>query len=158
MKFKVDIQNVIDDDSFPDRFHIQRWVNETLDSEIDQAELCLRVVDAIEIQNLNLRFRHKDTPTNVLSFPAELPEELFKQKPFLGDIILCSEVIQREAEEQGKLLEAHWAHMIIHGILHLLGYDHIDDKDAETMEALEIKLLDKFGYTNPYQAVEDKHD
>lgn len=114
--------------------------------------LTIRVVDEAESQALNNEYRGKDKPTNVLSFPFEMPEGLpvGALPPMLGDLAICAAVVQREAQQQLKDADAHWAHMIIHGVLHLLGYDHIDDDDAEIMEALEIELLAGLGYTNPY--------
>ena len=101
---------------------------------------------------LNLQYRGKDKPTNVLSFPSELPEEVLdnlKREP-LGDIIICVPVVEAEAIEQGKTTTAHWAHLTIHGILHVLGFDHIDDDEAEEMEGLEIQALQSLNYANPY--------
>jgi probable rRNA maturation factor len=114
----------------------------------NEAELTLRITDSAEVQQLNKTYRDKDQSTNVLSFPADLPPEL--NIPLLGDIIISAEVVEQEALEQGKSSEAHWAHMVIHGTLHLLGYDHIDDNDAEAMESLETQLLSQLGYANPY--------
>jgi probable rRNA maturation factor len=115
----------------------------------DEAQLTIRITDEAEIQELNRTYRHKDKPTNVLSFPFEAPPGV--EIPLLGDIIICAAVVAREAGEQGKPLQAHWAHMVIHGTLHLLGYDHIDETEAEQMEGLEITLLAGLGYANPYQ-------
>ncbi len=115
------------------------------------AEVCFRIVDKNEIQTLNHLYRTKNTPTNVLSFPSERPKDIPQKSFYLGDIILCAEIIQEEALEQNKAIEAHWAHMAIHGLLHLLGYDHIQDKDAHVMETLEIQLLEQLGWTNPYE-------
>jgi len=106
-------------------------------------------VDAAESQALNRRFRGKDRPTNVLSFPADLPPEL--ELPLLGDLVVCREVVEAEAAEQGKPAEAHWAHMVVHGTLHLLGYDHETAEGAEAMEALEAEILSEFGWPDPYQ-------
>ena len=111
-------------------------------------ELSLRIVDPEESQNLNKQYRGKDKPTNVLSFPADLPD--FIESPLLGDLVICANVVATEAAEQQKELEHHWAHMVVHGCLHLLGYDHIDDTDAEEMEALEIEILARLNIANPY--------
>jgi probable rRNA maturation factor len=118
-----------------------------VDAEIP-LELSLRIVDAQEIRALNKRYRGRDTATNVLSFPAELPPGL----PFrhLGDIIVCAAVVRDEAVAQNKRSEAHWAHMLVHGTLHLLGYDHEDDEEAQIMEALEAQALARLGWPCPY--------
>ena len=110
--------------------------------------LSIRVVDKNESAELNLRYRNKQGPTNVLSFPAELPEHL--KLPLLGDLVICAPLITEEAQQQGKPELAHWAHMVIHGTLHLLGYDHQNEADAELMENHEITILQNLGYTNPY--------
>ena len=112
----------------------------------------LRFVSSTESQELNHKYRHKNAATNVLSFPAELPASLLaslESEP-LGDIVVCPEVVETEAEQQAKQLQDHWSHMLIHGFFHLLGYDHQNDADAGKMEALEIKCLKKLGIKNPY--------
>ena len=133
----------------PAMTRLQRWVEAALPAASADAEIGLCIVDEPESQALNLRYRGLDKPTNVLSFPAELPTEL--NLPLLGDLVVCAPVVAREATEQGKQLEAHWAHMLVHGTLHLLGYDHINDADAEQMEALETDILTSLGYPDPYQ-------
>lgn len=105
-------------------------------------ELTIRIVGAQESQALNHQWRGRNKPTNVLSFPGEFQ--------VLGDLAICAPVVAREASEQGKAPRAHWAHMVVHGVLHLLGYDHEDDRDATAMEAREVKILEQFGYGNPY--------
>lgn len=109
------------------------------------ASLSIRVVGTAESRRLNRTWRGKDKPTNVLSFPAPAT-----QSPLLGDLAICAPVVAREAREQGKSAQAHWAHMVVHGVLHLLGYDHELDRDAAVMEARETALLANFGYANPY--------
>ncbi len=107
-----------------------------------------------EIQQLNYQFRDKDQPTNVLSFPMQLMDEVVIDEmnmTMLGDIALCATVIKQEAQAQGKSIESHWAHMVIHGMLHLQGFDHTEQAQAEAMEQLEITLLDQLGFANPYQ-------
>lgn len=137
------------DADLPDAAALRRWVEAALPAARADAEVGLCIVDEPESQALNLRYRDLDKPTNVLSFPAELPAEL--NLPLLGDLVVCAPVVAREAMEQGKPLEAHWAHMLVHGTLHLLGYDHINDADAERMEALETDILTSLGYPDPYQ-------
>lgn len=116
----------------------------------EDCEFTIRVVANQEIQELNRLYRHKDKPTNVLSFPfdVDLPEG---EAVLLGDVVIASCVVAEEAKAQGKTLEAHWQHMIIHGLLHLLGYDHITDDEAEEMEGLEIEILHALGFDNPYE-------
>lgn len=148
MNLCLDIDNV-SGRSVPRDEALQRWVAAALATRADAAELSLRIVDSGEIAALNQRYRGKDYATNVLSFPADLPPEL--DLPHLGDIVVCAEVVEREALEQHKTSDAHWAHMIVHGTLHLLGFDHIDDADAAEMEALEIEILRTLNFPNPYQ-------
>ena len=99
--------------------------------------------------NFNQTYRNKSGPTNVLSFPCELPEGV--PNDWLGDLVICSAVVEREALEQGKSPAAHWAHMVVHGLLHLQGYDHVEESEAEVMEAKEIAILERLGYPNPYE-------
>ena len=130
------------------------WV-ESLASEIEEAsELVIRVVDANESQKLNKTFRDKDCPTNVLSFPADI--QLPEGPTILGDIAICLPVVKREADEQSKRFDQHFAHMVVHGCLHLMGYDHEDEDDADQMEAKEIGILENLGYPNPYLSQEQK--
>lgn len=119
-----------------------------MQSEQESSEVTIRIVDEAEMTELNETYRHKSGPTNVLSFPFDAPIEL--EVKLLGDIVICASVVNKEAKAQGKSSDAHWAHMVVHGILHLQGYDHIEDDEAEVMEALEINLLQQLGYTNPY--------
>lgn len=135
----------------PSRSKIQRWINVGVQDLSYSTEVCLRIVGKQEIQTLNNTYRKKDKPTNVLSFPSELPEIIPQETRYLGDIILCAEVIREEADDQKKSLDAHWAHMVLHGLLHLRGYDHIEDHEAVIMETFEIKLLEQLGFSNPYE-------
>ena len=132
----------------PDDGSFERWVAAALDGRRDEAVVSLRVVDAEEGRALNAQWRGRDAPTNVLSFPAELPEEV--GLPLLGDLVLCAPVVAREAAEQGKAVDDHWAHLVVHGVLHLLGMDHQDDSEAEAMEALEREILTALGIADPY--------
>ncbi|MGB0966019.1 MAG: rRNA maturation RNase YbeY [Litorivicinus sp.] len=129
-----------------------RWASgELLDLPAlpEQTELSIQVLDDTAVQNLNREFRGKDVPTNVLSFPYEAMPGI--DVPLLGDIVLCAPVIAREAAEQGKNLHDHWAHMLVHGVLHLRGFDHIRDDEAEEMEALERAILSAHGVSDPYE-------
>ncbi len=132
---------------------LQLWVNTALETAgfMKAAEITLRFTTNEEVQNLNRDFRDKDKPTNVLSFPFDVPEFLQDEEPTLGDIIIAMPVIEDEAKEQQKTVEDHLAHMTIHGTLHLLGFDHIEDEEAEEMENLEIQILAKLGIRNPYE-------
>ena len=137
-----------EDEDIPDTEAVQRWA--------EQAWLCdddvitsVQIVSDGEMRELNNTWRGKDRPTNVLSFPMQSPAEV--EPKILGDLALCAAVIKAEASEQHKPLQAHWAHMIVHGMLHLQGYDHADDRQAEAMEALEVRILDQLGFENPYR-------
>ena len=136
------------DDDVPEPALLQAWATAAYLDKAD-AVASMMVTTSEEIQQLNNQYRHKDMPTNVLSFPMQLPEETGMH--FLGDIALCASVIKREAEEQSKTKLFHWAHMVVHGMLHLQGYDHIEDAEAEEMEKLEIEILNKLGFDNPYK-------
>ena len=149
LTLELDLQIACDSaPGLPSQAQFQCWAAAALTGRRQEAELSIRLVDEAESQSLNRDYRGKDKPTNVLSFPAELPAEL--ELPLLGDLVVCRQVVEREAAEQNKAAHDHWAHMIIHGTLHLLGFDHIDDDDAERMETLEIVLLGQLGIDNPY--------
>jgi probable rRNA maturation factor len=124
------------------------WVQSVIDFNGEAFQVSIEIVDKNTSQDLNKTYRNKDKPTNVLSFPLDLPE--FVEEILIGDLAICAEVVAEEAKKQNKILDHHWAHLTIHGCLHLLGYDHIDDKEAEEMEAIEIKLLKQLGIENPY--------
>ncbi|MBB3229042.1 putative rRNA maturation factor [Luteibacter sp. Sphag1AF] len=130
----------------------RRWVAAALAGARRRkpAELAIRIVDAEEGQSLNLQYRGRDYATNVLSFPADLPPGL--NLPLIGDLVICAPVVSREAGEQGKPEAHHWAHLTVHGVLHLLGYDHEVEAEADAMEALETKILAGLGISNPYEA------
>lgn len=127
-----------------------RWIQSVADQQQRDLALTVRIVGEAESQQLNRQYRHVDRPTNVLSFPFETPPGFAGNDPFIGDLAICLPVILREAREQSKPTEHHWAHMAIHGTLHLLGYDHETDTDAEHMEALETRLLAEHDIPDPY--------
>ncbi|EMI2317037.1 rRNA maturation RNase YbeY [Providencia rettgeri] len=137
-------------DGLPSEALFERWLAAVLPKFQAQSEVTIRIVDEAESHHLNLTYRGKDKPTNVLSFPFEAPPEI--ELPLLGDLIICRQVVEQEAIEQQKSAEEHWAHMVIHGCLHLLGYDHIEDDEAEEMESLETETLAELGYDDPYLA------
>ncbi|SDU18403.1 rRNA maturation RNase YbeY [Halopseudomonas salegens] len=147
MTVELDIQRATEITPQPDDAKLLLWAKLAL-REHPGSELTIRLVDADESRALNHAYRGKDAPTNVLSFPAELPPEL--EIPLLGDLVICVPVVDREAGEQGKTAEQHWAHMVIHGCLHLLGHDHTDDVEADLMESLERQLLSELGIPDPY--------
>ena len=147
MSIELDLQLAGEWEGVPERDDFEKWVVAAL-QEREEAELTIRVVGRRESRELNSTYRQKDSETNVLSFPAELPEGI--DLPLLGDILICAPLVAEEAAAQGKALHDHWAHLAIHGVLHLLGYDHVADEDAEEMEALEISLLESLGIGNPY--------
>ena len=152
----IDVEIVSDDGAIPSIDEITLWVQRALGAvpqAPQDAELAVRVVDAQEMQSLNCEHRRKDVPTNVLSFPmGEIQGLPAAAGSFLGDIVVCASVVSREAAEQDKPLNDHWAHMLVHGTLHLLGYDHQIDSEAAKMEALEQRVLAQHGVPNPYRA------
>lgn len=134
----------------PDKSQFQRWLDGVIPQFQEESEVTIRLVDEAESHDLNLTYRGKDKPTNVLSFPFEEPPSI--EMPLLGDLVICRQVVEQEAQEQDKPLESHWAHMVVHGSLHLLGYDHIEDNEAEEMETLETEIMLAMGYEDPYIA------
>lgn len=151
MSNHIDLQLACDETEVPSLELFQRWTDIALTSVTNQEfELTIRLVNIDESQQLNSQYRQKDKPTNVLSFPFEVPDGI--ELNLLGDLVVCVQVVEQEAKEQHKRLFDHWAHMIIHGCLHLLGYDHINDADADEMEALEIKILADLSINNPYES------
>jgi len=143
-----------DENHLPAESDFQRWLEAAVTPFQPESEVTIRLVDEAESNELNLTYRSKDKPTNVLSFPFEAPPGI--ELPLLGDLIICRQVVEQEAAEQGKTVEAHWAHMVVHGTLHLLGYDHIEDEEAEEMEALETEIMLALGYPDPY--ISEKED
>lgn len=146
---ELDLQIASDTADLPSETQFRSWCEAALRQRSADSELTIRLVDEPEGRELNHTYRQRDYATNVLSFPADVPDEML-DIPLLGDLVICAPVVAREALEQGKTLEAHWAHMVIHGCLHLLGYDHIEDEEAEEMEALERELLADLGHPDPY--------
>lgn len=145
----LDLQQACESDiGLPPESDFQRWLEAVLPQFQEESEVTVRLVDEAESQQLNHTYRGKEKPTNVLSFPFEAPPGI--ELPLLGDLIICRQVVEREAVEQEKSLEAHWAHMVIHGSLHLLGYDHIEDDEAEEMEGIETEIMLALGYPDPY--------
>ena len=146
MRLTLEVQRA-GDHRAPDDELLRAAAEAALAGRRDTAELCLRIVDEAESAALNARYRDKSGPTNVLAFPcdAAVPE-----LPLLGDLVVCAPVVAAEASAQGKAVEAHWSHLVVHGVLHLLGFDHIGDHEAETMEAEERAILARLGYPDPY--------
>lgn len=134
----------------PSASKIKQWARTALRHKRRKGELTIRLVSKAEIQALNKTYRQKDKPTNILSFRSELPDNIPLQFPLLGDLVICSEIVNEEARQQDKALDAHWAHIVIHGSLHLLGYDHETEVDAVQMEGKETRLLKALGFKNPY--------
>lgn len=149
---RVLVQRAVKPAWLPGTAAIRRWAAAAAGAGRG-GEITVRIVDEAESAALNQRYRGKTGPTNVLSFPAELDVPLpGDEPPPLGDIVVCAPVVEREAAEQGKTLEAHFAHLVVHGALHLVGYDHEEDADAEIMEAREREILAEFGFGDPYEA------
>lgn len=146
---QIDVQYAVSAEGIPAAELIRQWVAQALPADRAAAELTVRIVDEAEITALNRQYRGKDGPTNVLSFPYEQIPGI--AAALLGDVVICAPVVASESVAQDKPLEAHWAHMVIHGVLHLLGYDHHNDGEAGRMEATETKLLAELGYASPYE-------
>ncbi|OQS56162.1 MULTISPECIES: rRNA maturation RNase YbeY [Actinobacillus] len=150
----IDLQIAAENsENLPSLEQFTQWVQRALAHEAQtedfpETEITIRIVDEAESHELNLTYRGKDKPTNVLSFPFEVPEGI--ELPLLGDLIICRQVVEKEAQEQQISLESHWAHLAIHGTLHLLGYDHIEDAEAEEMEGLETEIMQSLGFEDPY--------
>jgi len=144
----IDVQYAIQDDSVPGQEDFWRWANAALQGRQDDPELTIRVVDQAESTSLNEKYRGKQGATNVLSFPADVPLEIAGN--LLGDLVICAPVVEEEAIAQEKNLDSHWAHMVIHGVLHLIGYDHSSVAAADAMESLEVEILANLDYPNPY--------
>lgn len=144
----VHVQYAAERKGVPSVGELRRCAVEALRGRVERGEVLLRVVDEAESEALNHSYRGKRSPTNVLAFPFEPPPGV--PSALLGDVIICAAVVRREAREQGKPARAHWTHMVVHGCLHLLGYDHQTDDEAQEMETLEIQILARLGIDNPY--------
>ena len=153
-KIHIDLQNAVEAESAPDEAECRTLVSEVLSMLKDEqpAELTIRIVDEAESAELNEEYRGKKGPTNVLSFPFEAPVELPVR--LLGDLVICASKVESEAVDQHKSIKAHWSHLIVHGTLHLLGYDHQSDEQAEAMESLERNILHNLGFPDPYQTID----
>ncbi|MAJ91672.1 MAG: rRNA maturation RNase YbeY [Legionellales bacterium] len=145
----INIQKITDLHSLPDNKSIIKWAKIALDNKNKEAEIVIRIVEEDEGLELNKKWCKKNYPTNVLSFPISGP--MNNMSNFLGDIVICANVVFAEAQEQKKNINEHFAHMVIHGILHLQGYSHASDDEAEAMEKKEISMLESLGYGNPYE-------
>ena len=147
MAIRIDLQNDASLTSVPRKKKLKKWVAAALQESHGELEQTIRIVDERESRDLNSRFRDKDSATNVLAFPSDSG---LLDYECLGDLVICAPIVVAEATEQGKPAEAHWAHLVVHGMLHLQGFDHNNDDETAQMEALEIKILNFLGYTNPY--------
>lgn len=150
MTHEVDVQIACDEDDVPDTEQFRDWARAAVGKLREDSELTIRIVDEAEIERLNRTYRHKVGATNVLSFPFDAPAEV--KIPLLGDIVICAPVVRREANEQSKSADAHWAHMVVHGTLHLLGFDHNQEREAQEMEEMETRILSDLGFENPYES------
>ncbi|MDN3609309.1 rRNA maturation RNase YbeY [Vibrio ostreicida] len=151
MTIELDLQIAVEQEKgLPHFDDIQRWLSCAIKPFQAEAEVTVRIVDEQESHQLNHEYRGKAKPTNVLSFPFEAPPGI--DIDLLGDLVICRQIVEQEAQTQSKPLMAHWAHMVVHGSLHLLGYDHIDDDEAEEMESLETEIMQDMGFEDPYLA------
>ena len=148
MTIDIVVQNACSFSEVPCDQKFEQWATVAL-QERGEAELLIRLVEKNESRQLNARYRNRDKATNVLSFPADLPQEI--DLPLLGDVVICAPLVAQEAEQQNKSPESHWAHLTIHGTLHLLGYDHQTEEEAAEMESLETSLLQSIGFPDPYK-------
>ena len=160
--YRIIIQQAADNAFVPASTLLRKWAKKALSQkntrQMKSAEMTLRIVNTDEMTTLNSTYRHKKGPTNVLSFPFTTPADIVMDRPLLGDIIICADVVNREAQEQQKTPESHWAHMIIHGVFHLLGFDHEIESEADIMETMEIEVMQALGFANPYLMGENIKD
>ena len=148
MELILELQRTASGADIPEEKAFRHWVEAALSGRRESAELVIRVVDEEEGRQLNRRYRGQDRATNVLSFPFEAPAMV--ETELLGDLVVCAPVVVREAQEQAKAADAHWAHLTVHGLLHLLGFDHQNEREAAAMEKLEIVILAELGFPDPY--------
>ncbi|MFP5383487.1 MAG: rRNA maturation RNase YbeY [Gammaproteobacteria bacterium] len=151
---RLDVQQHSRAAHIPPKSLLARWISATLAGRVDgkqPVELTLRIAGPTEMRTLNREYRGKDYATNVLSFPFDMPADVELPVRVLGDIVLCAQTVQREARAQGKDTGAHWAHLVVHGVLHLLGMDHMNERDAARMESVEIAVLQTLGFPDPYE-------
>ena len=147
---RIDARGTCATSGAPSPAKLVQWAEAALAGRADDARMTVRVVDEAEGAALNVRYRHRTGATNVLAFAFDAPE--LPSLRILGDVVVCAPVATREAREHGKRLDAHWAHLVIHGTLHLLGYDHEDPRSAQEMETVEREILARLGYPDPYAA------
>ena len=150
MTLEVDVQIASEEDDLPDPECLRAWANAAVGGLREDAELTIRIVDEDESARLNSRYREMSGATNVLSFPFDPQPGV--NVTLLGDVVICAPIVRREAGEQFKSLSSHWAHMVVHGVLHLLGYNHERDVDADKMETMETRILAELGFDNPYES------
>jgi probable rRNA maturation factor len=148
MSLELDVQYAVAKEGLPSEAELHSWAEAVLEGRYEQAELSIRLVGEAESAELNERYRSKAGPTNVLSFPFQAPPQV--ESNLIGDLVICAPVVRQQAQEQGKSEQAHWAHMVVHGTLHLLGYDHQAPDAAAEMEAMETGILARLGFPDPY--------
>ncbi|WP_250654854.1 rRNA maturation RNase YbeY [Alkalimarinus coralli] len=154
MTIHIDLQIETENPALPSPEQLSLWANSAHQAKKSEAEVTIRIVGIEESADLNQTYRGKDGPTNVLSFPFEAPPGIdihLLGESSIGDLVVCAPVVEQEAEQQSKELIAHWAHMVVHGVLHLQGYDHIEEEEALIMEGLETEIIMELGYPAPYQ-------
>ncbi|ATD09239.1 rRNA maturation RNase YbeY [Pseudoalteromonas piscicida] len=149
MDLMLDLQLACEFENLPSEAQFQLWAEHALTQFREEAELTIRIADEHESQELNSQYRGKDKPTNVLSFPFDAPPGI--ELPLIGDLIICPQVVYQESIEQEKTFHDHFAHMVIHGCLHLLGFDHINEQDAVEMETIEKQILASLNIADPYR-------
>jgi probable rRNA maturation factor len=158
----IDYQIAVKDTAgLPEEADLVKYAETAAQDLVANAAMTVRIAEEDESHALNMEYRHVDRPTNVLSFPYELPEDLPPEaladfpENYLGDLVICKSVVEREAQEQNKTPEEHWAHMVVHGTLHLLGFDHLTDAEAQEMETRETAALKELGFPDPYRDDEE---